>query len=151
MDQSILEKLKHFCAYQERSQSDVRSKLLDMKIYGEDLELYIVALIEENFLNEERFAKAYAGGKFRMKQWGRVKITQGLKQHKISSYCISKGLAEIEEADYLSVFEREAEKKLISLQKERSIWNKKAKLRNFLLQRGFEDEYIYSFIQKNIN
>lgn len=150
MDDSTLQKLKHFCAYQERSQYEVRSKLLELNIYGDDLENYIVALIEENYLNEERFAKAYAGGKFRVKQWGRIKIIQGLKQHHISAYCIKQGMAEIDEDEYLRVFEREASKKLQSLQKERSIWTKKAKLRNFLLQRGFEDEYIYEFIRTNL-
>lgn len=150
MDDSTLQKLKHFCAYQERSQYEVRSKLLELNIYGDDLENYIVALIEENYLNEERFAKAYAGGKFRVKQWGRIKIIQGLKQHHISAYCIKQGMDEIDEDEYLRVFEREASKKLQSLQKERSIWTKKAKLRNFLLQRGFEDEYIYEFIRTNL-
>jgi regulatory protein len=88
MDASILEKLKHFCAYQERSHKDIRSKLLELKIYGNELENYIAILIEENFLNEERFAKLYAGGKFRMKHWGRVKIRYGLKQHLVSEYCL---------------------------------------------------------------
>ncbi|MBL7772527.1 MAG: RecX family transcriptional regulator [Chitinophagaceae bacterium] len=151
MDDSILEKIKYFCAYQERSQYEVRSKLLGMKIYGDDLELYIVALLEENFINEERFSKAYAGGKFRVKHWGRQKIVQGLKQHKISVYCIKAGLAEIKEEDYRLIFNQLAEQKLASLQKERSVWNKKAKLRNFLLQRGFEDEYIYEFIRNNLS
>lgn len=151
MDDSILEKIKYFCAYQERSQYEVRSKLLGMKIYGDDLELYIVALLEENFINEERFSKAYAGGKFRVKHWGRQKIVQGLKQHKISAYCINAGLAEINEEDYRLIFNQLAEQKLASLQKERSVWNKKAKLRNFLLQRGFEDEYIYEFIRNYLS
>lgn len=151
MDDSILEKIKYFCAYQERSQYEVRSKLLGMKIYGDDLELYIVALLEENFINEERFSKAYAGGKFRVKHWGRQKIVQGLKQHKISAYCINAGLAEINEEDYRLIFNQLAEQKLASLKKERSVWNKKAKLRNFLLQRGFEDEYIYEFIRNNLS
>lgn len=151
MDDSILEKIKYFCAYQERSQYEVRNKLLGMKIYGDDLELYIVALLEENFINEERFSKAYAGGKFRVKHWGRQKIVQGLKQHKISAYCINAGLAEIKEEDYRLIFNQLAEQKLASLQKERSVWNKKAKLRNFLLQRGFEDEYIYEFIRNYLS
>lgn len=151
MDNSILEKLKHYCAYQERSQSEVRTKLLEMKIYGEDLELYIAALLEENFVNEERFAKAYVRGRFRLKQWGRVKIIQGLKQHQISSYCIQQGLKEINEQDYLDVFHKEAEKKLATLVGERSLWRKKGKLNNFLLQRGFEADYIYDFIRKSID
>ena len=151
MDDNNQKKIKYFCAYQERSQYEVRSKLLGMKIYGDDLELYIVALLEENFINEERFSKAYAGGKFRVKHWGRQKIVQGLKQHKISVYCIKAGLAEIKEEDYRLIFNQLAEQKLASLQKERSVWNKKAKLRNFLLQRGFEDEYIYEFIRNNLS
>lgn len=150
MDASILEKLKHFCAYQERSHRDVRTKLLELEIYGDDLEQYLSELIQENFLNEERFAIAYAGGKFRIKQWGRNKIKYGLKQHQVSDYCIQKALREIDDQDYMDCFRREAHKKLAQLEKERSVIAKKTKLKNYLQQKGFEAEFIYTFIQQNI-
>jgi regulatory protein len=150
MDSSILEKLKRFCSYQERSHTEVRSKLLGMEIYGLDLENYIAELISEDYLNEERFATLYAGGKFRMKQWGKLKIKQGLKLHKISAYCIQKSLAEIPDEDYERTFTKEAEKKLETLLTERSVWKKKMKLRNYLLQKGFEDDLIHTFIREHL-
>lgn len=97
---SILEKLRHYCAYQDRCHQEVRSKLLSLKVYGEDLEDIIGALISEDFLNEERFARSYARGKFRMKRWGKYKITQELKKRKVSDYCIRKAMTEIDEQEY---------------------------------------------------
>lgn len=73
MNSNDLERAKKYCAYQERCHSEVRSRLLEWKIYGDDLEEIIVALIEENFLNEERFAKAYVSGKFNMNHWGKIR------------------------------------------------------------------------------
>ncbi len=147
MDNSLLEKIKSFCAYQERSHTEVRHKLIAMEIYGLDLENYLTILIEENFLSEERFAIAYAGGKFRMKHWGRIKIKHGLKQHQVSDYCIRKSLEQIEEDSYLKVFLNEAEKKWESLRSEKNIFTKKGKLKNYMLQKGFEQFYIYEFLQ----
>ncbi len=101
VNEIALEKLRHYCAYQERCHQEVRSKLLKIKVYGDDLEEVISALIDENFLNEERFAKAYVSGKFRIKKWGRYKITQELKKRRVSAYCIKKGLEEIDEEEYI--------------------------------------------------
>jgi regulatory protein len=98
-DDALL-KLQAYCAYQDRCHSEVRSKLLDLGIYGDDLEDIIVALIEDNFLNEERYARSYARGKFRIKQWGRLRIRRELKFRKISDYCIRKAMEEIDENDY---------------------------------------------------
>ena len=90
----------HYCQYQERCHSEVRNKLYELGCNKDDVEQHIIDLIETGILNEERFAKAYAGGKFRMKQWGREKIRQQLKFRKISEYCIRKGLAEIDGNEY---------------------------------------------------
>lgn len=147
MDSTLLEKIKSFCAYQERSHYEVRSKLLSLKVYGLDLENIMTLLIEENYLNEERFAKAYAGGKFRIKHWGKRKIMEGLKQHQLSSYCIQQGMKEIEEEDYHQTFERLAEKKWEELSREKNYLSRMNKLKNYMLQRGFESHYIYTFLQ----
>jgi regulatory protein len=95
-------KLRTFCAYQDRCHSEVRSKLISYKVYGDDLEEIITELIDENFLDEERFARSYARGKFRIKKWGKSKITQELKRRKVSAYCIKKGLSEIDQEEYLA-------------------------------------------------
>lgn len=101
-----LEVLKKFCVYQDRCHSEVRTRLLKLKIYGDDLEDIIVDLIQDDFLNEERFAKAFVRGKYRMKSWGRYKIKQALKQKQVSEYCIRQGMKEILEEEYLENLER---------------------------------------------
>lgn len=95
-----LAKLQSYCAYQDRCHSEVRTKLIQYKIYGDDLEDIIATLIQENFLNEERFARSFARGKFRIKSWGRNRIIQELKRKRVSEYCIKKGLSEIDEEEY---------------------------------------------------
>jgi len=95
-----LSKLQAYCAYQDRCHSEVRTKLIQYKIYGDDLEDIIVELINDKFLDEERFARSYARGKFRIKKWGKNKITQELKRKKVSAYCIKKGLSEIDDEEY---------------------------------------------------
>jgi regulatory protein len=96
-----LAKLQKYCAYQERCHYDVRNKLLQLKVYGDDLEEVITELIKDNYLNEERYAQSYIRGKYRMKKWGRRKILQELNRKKISVYCIKKGLKEIDEEEYM--------------------------------------------------
>ena len=105
-----LAKIQRYCAYQERCHSEVRNKLLSLKIYGDDLEAIITELIQEDFLNEQRFAEAYVGGKFRIKKWGRLKIKSNLKIKKVSDYCIKKGLKIINEDDYTQTLKSLIEK-----------------------------------------
>ena len=90
----------HYCKYQERCHSEVRNKLYELGFTTPEVEQQLTGLIETGVLNEERFAKAFAGGKFRMKQWGREKIKQQLKLRKISDYCIKKAMTEIPGEDY---------------------------------------------------
>ena len=97
-----IEKMKKYCAYQERSQSEVRQKLYSYELSNNEIENILCVLIEQNFINEERFAKTFARGKFRQKKWGKVKIKQHLKQKQISDYCIQTGLEEIDTDDYLT-------------------------------------------------
>lgn len=145
----ILEKIKYYCAYQERSHKDVRTKLIELEVYGEDLENYIITLISENYLNEERFACTLARGKFYFKKWGRNKIKQALKMHQISDYCIKKAMKEIDEDDYQKTFDDLAQKKLLEVKTTSNKFAKMAKVKNFLMQRGFENEYIHHFIKNN--
>ena len=142
-----IEKIKHYSAYQERSHKEVRQKLLELTIYGQDLENTICMLIEENFLNEERFARALTRGKFKLKKWGRTKIKHALHQHQISAHCVMKAMTEIEEDDYVRAFDTLAEKKWTELKSERSKFTKMAKLKNYLLQKGYEYEYINTFLK----
>lgn len=133
-----LPKIKQYCAYQERCHAEVRDKLYSFGLNKKEVEEIISILITENYLNEERFAIHFAGGKFRMKQWGKVKIKQALKFKKVSDYCIRKALKEIDTKEYERVFEKLVEQKLKTLKSEKNIFIKKRKLQDFLLQRGFE-------------
>ena len=147
---TAISKLQQFCAYQERSHQETRYKCLELGLRGEEVEEAITALIAENFLNEERFAKAYAGGKFRIKQWGRKKIKMELKQKQVSDYCIRKGLEEIDEEDYAAVLLKLTEKKYESLKGETDI-KRRYKTMQYLLQRGFESTLISDALEQIAN
>jgi regulatory protein len=147
MQTSIFIKLRHYCAYQERSHSEVKTKCLELGLRGEEIDEMIAALIADNFLNEERFARAYAGGKFRSQRWGRKKILAGLKQHQVSAYCIKKGMEEIDEEDYMEVLKTLAEKKYTSLKGEQYL-KRQYKTTQYLLQKGYEPELISDIIKQ---
>lgn len=105
-------------------------------------------LVEENYLNEERFAKQYAGGKFRMNQWGRVKIKYALRQKQVSEYSIKKGLKEISESDYKKTLQKLAEQKLKTLKNESNVFSKRKKLQDYLLQKGYEGELVREVVNE---
>lgn len=144
--EQVLPKIKQYCAYQERCHSEVRKKLYSYGLYKTDVEKLLSQLIEENFLNEERFAIQYAGGKFRIKQWGKKKIVYALKEKQISNYCIRKAIQEIDGIDYEKTLYKLAVKKWASLKGERHI-NRKIKTQIYLQQKGFENELISKIIQ----
>lgn len=139
-------KIRHYCAYQERNHAETKEKLHRFGLYKAEVEELLSRLIEENYLNEERFAIAFAGGKFRMKQWGKVKIRYALKQKQVSEYCIKKALSEIGEEDYEKTFNKLVNEKLESLRSEKNIFIKKRKLQQYLLQKGFEGQLISSTV-----
>ena len=143
-----LPKIKQYCAYQERCHAEVRDKLYSFGLRKPEVEEIISELITENYLNEERFAIHFAGGKFRMKQWGKIKIKQALKAKQLSDYCIKKALKEIDSKEYQKTFQKLAEQKLKTLKSERNIFIKKRKMQDFLLQKGFETQMIQQELQK---
>lgn len=141
--QQALPKLKHYCSYQERCHSEVKDKLYSLGVWKSDHDPIIATLIEENYLNEERFAIAYAGGKWRIKQRGRVRITQELKEKQVSAYCIKKALQQIDEVEYGNVLEKLAKDKYAALKNEQYLVRKK-KTVDYLMRKGFE----FSLVQK---
>ena len=145
---SILVKMQNWCVYQERSQFDVRRKLSEFQISSEDKENIIVKLIEENFINEERFALQFAKGKFSIKKWGRVKIRQELKQKKVSDYCIKKALEQIDDTIYLETLEYILTKKRATI-KEVNHLKLKFKLINYASSKGYELDLIQDAL-KNV-
>lgn len=145
--EEALDKLQRYCAYQDRCHQEVRTKLLDLGIYGDDLEDIITELIRENFLNEERFAQSYARGKFRMKRWGRVRITQELKKRKMSAYCLRKAMAEIDEVEYRKVLKDILTKK-IAASKETNDYKRKSKAGIYAIGRGYESWLVWEVIKE---
>lgn len=141
-----LSKLQKYCAYQDRCHQEVRTKLIELKIYGEDLEEIISDLITDNFLNEERFARSYARGKFRMKNWGKTKIKIELKKRNISSYCIKKAMEEIDEEGYLEGLYKLLEKKL-STEKETNEFKLKGRLAKYAINKGFEPALVWQALK----
>lgn len=142
--EEALKKMQRYCAYQDRCHQEVRKKLMAMGIYPDWREEVIVELIQENFLNEERFARSFARGKFRMKQWGKLRILRELKQRDISEYCIRKAMDEIEEEDYLQTLQLLIEKKASQL-KEPDRYKKRNKIVQYLLQRGYESALAWDY------
>lgn len=142
IDDRVYKKAASYCAYQERCQQEVREKLHSWKVILPDAEKIIAKLIGDNFINEERFAVAYAGGKFRMKQWGRLKIKHALEQKKISPYCIDKALKQVYNKDYELTL-----KKLISQAAQRitekNLLKKNNLISRHLISRGYEPELVW--------
>lgn len=137
-----------YCAYQERSQNEVRIKLYDLGLYPSDVELVIVDLIQENFLNEERFAIAYTLGKFRMKGWGKKKIKQGLKLKKVPEKLIANALKKIDDAQYLEKLNKLIGKKK-DLLKEKNQLKERYKLTQYALMKGYESDLIFDVLNNN--
>ncbi|NOQ70669.1 MAG: hypothetical protein GQ574_01635 [Crocinitomix sp.] len=141
---SLLEakqKLEAYCAYQERCDQELRNKMKPWGMYSEDVDILISDLIQNNFLNEERFASAFVSGKFRIKRWGRIKIRQHLKQKFISDYSINKGLSEIDEQEYLDTLNDLIESKN-RLTTAKNKWDRLAKLQRYMQSKGYENELV---------
>ena len=120
-------KLERYCAYQERCHKEVRNKLKDMRMIPEAIDVVLVHLIQHNFLNEERFAKAFVRGKFRIKNWGKNRLVRELKFREISKYSIDEALKEIDLDDYYETLEALTLKRIDQV-KEKDKYKKKKKV-----------------------
>ncbi|MEA5403128.1 regulatory protein RecX [Arcicella sp. DC2W] len=146
MNREVLVKAANFCAYQERTQQEVRKRLVELEVEGDEAEEMIVWLIENNYLNEERFARIFAGSKFRQKRWGRLKIRQELKMRGVSEYCLKAGMSEIDDEDYLQTLTELLEKKAKEI-KESNPLKRKQKLLSYALSKGFESDLVFDLIK----
>lgn len=140
-----LQKLMNFCAYRDRSQKEVEDKLTEMRMIPAAKEKIIMSLMEQGFLNEERFARSFVRGKFRMKKWGRIKIKAELKRREISAPIIKLGLTEINEKTYLETLFSLAEKKLPTI-KETNPYKRKQKLADHLIRKGYESNLVFDCV-----
>ena len=142
-------RITRYCAYQERSHDEVRDKLLSLGQRSDTAEELISKLIVDGFVNEERFAKAFAGGKFRIKHWGRLKIEQALKAHDISSKCIAIGLREIDEDDYRATIKKLIQKKSDSLTED-NLYRRRDLISKYVNAKGFEPELVWDILKEEI-
>ncbi len=138
-------KMQSWCAYQERCQQDTRNKLYELGLWPEAVENIIVKLIEDNFINEERFAMQFAKGKFNIKKWGRIKIKQELKQKRVSDYCLKKALQQIDEEEYIAMLTKviATKKRLIT---EKNPIKLKFKLATFAISKGYERDLVFDIL-----
>ncbi len=142
-----IKKMERYCAYQDRCHKDIEAKLVTMRLIPEAKEQIILHLLKHDFLNEERFARSFARGKFRIKKWGKQRIIRELKFRQTSAYCIKIALQEIPEDQYLATFHALAEKKFDAIT-ETNIHKKKKKLIDYLLYRGWESQLVFEKVKE---
>lgn len=141
------QKLEYYCSYQERCHQEVNQKLREMNMIPVAIDHIVVHLIDNNFLNESRFACSFARGKHRIKQWGKIRIVNELKFRKISTFNITLGLKEISMNEYAETFENCATKHWNSIL-ERNTQKKRKKFCDYLLRKGFESNVIYEKLKE---
>lgn len=139
-------RISRYCAYQERSHKEVRTKLFSYGLFPSQVEEQISRLITDGFLNEERFAKAFAGGKFRMQKWGRNKILKALEQHGVSNRCIARGLQEIEGAAYRKALRALLSKKLAAIGEDNP-FKARQKAATFAVGKGYEPDLVWDTLR----
>lgn len=147
MNKEVLVKIANFCAYQERSHREVKERLAELETFGDDADEMTAWLIENNYLNEERFAKIFAGSKFRQKKWGRLKIRQELKKRGVSDYSLRMGMNEIDPDDYYETLCELITKKAKEI-KDSNPLIQKQKLVNFVLTKGFEQDLVWDAVNE---
>jgi regulatory protein len=144
-----LRQMQRYCAYQDRCHLEARRKLLDLGIFGQDLEEILLALIEDKFLDEERFARSFARGKFQIKGWGRIRITAELKQRQISSYCLRKAMEEIDPEAYLQKLEQQLRTRAEQYNNDPSNpFEIRQRLAQYGIRKGFEPEVVWETLKK---
>lgn len=146
--QTAWDKIQRYCGYQERCHSEVRNKLYTYGLTTPEVEELIMDLILSNFINEERFSKAYARGKFKVRQWGRNRIIRELKQRKISSHCIQTAVHEIDDVEYLQVLQKLIDKKSRSI-KSTNKFQLNGKVASYCIGKGYESELVWEIINSS--
>ncbi|MBC8265986.1 MAG: RecX family transcriptional regulator [Flavobacteriales bacterium] len=140
-------RIKDYCALQDRCQWDVRNKLTEWGLLENTKDIIMIELINDSFIDEERYARSFCRGKFRIKKWGRRKIEFELKKKNISSVCIKKGMEEIDMEEYLMELGVQAEKKN-NLIKEKNHFKRKTKLAKYLINKGFESNLVWDKLKE---
>ncbi|CAI8417674.1 MAG: Regulatory protein RecX [Flavobacterium sp. SCGC AAA160-P02] len=145
----IKKKLEYYCVYQDRCHKEVEKKIREYKLIPEAREKILLHLMRHNFLNEERFSKSFARGKFRIKNYGKLRIIRELKYRNISKYNIEIALNEINEEEYQGIAIKLIEKKAASIDEENPIKERK-KIIEYMLRKGYELDLIQEIIHKRL-
>lgn len=145
--EQVIQKIEHYCAYQDRCHEEVTQKLRSLKMNSEEIDRIIAHLIHDNFLNEERFAKSFARGKHRIKHWGKIRITNELKCRGINQTLINIALKEISPEEYDDTFENLANRNWESIRETNSL-KKRKKFCDYMLRRGFESNLVYEKLKE---
>lgn len=143
-----LAKAEHYCAYQERCHSEVKNKLFEIGTHPGDFDEVFLHLMKGNFLNEERFARSYARGKFKLKGWGKIKIANELKMRGLNSKLIAMALEEINEEVYQTTLDKFMKEKR-RLTKGKNAFDLASKLKRFGLSKGYEMEIVNQWLKDN--
>ena len=141
------QKLEFYCSYQERCHQEVTQKLWEMNMIPQAIDLIVVHLIDNNFLNETRFACSFARGKHRIKHWGKIRIVNELKFRKISAFNIKIGLKEISDQQYFETFEACADLHWQNMREGNKL-KKRKKFCDYLLRKGFESDIVYAKVKE---
>ena len=147
LSSDIKPKIYKYCAYQERTHAEVRNKLYEYGLGSDEVDQLIAQLIGEGYLNEERFAKTFAGGKFRIKGWGRIKIIHELEAKGLTGNCIALGLKEINETDYVETLQALLQKKATTVQADDD-FVRRDRIARYAVQKGFEPELVWRWIKE---
>ncbi|HEY2722689.1 MAG TPA: regulatory protein RecX [Chitinophagaceae bacterium] len=147
--EQALQKLRHYCRYQERCRSEVKDKLFELGVPAIEHDELLTELTDENYLDEERFAIAFTVGRFKMRQWGRKKISYELKGKRVAEGAIQKALEHVNENDYLQILRKLADEKYVSLKSDQHLIRKKKTI-NYLLQKGYEADLVKTLFE-NMN
>ncbi len=139
-------RIRHYCAKEDRCQQQVIDKLYSYGLSKAVIDHFLVELIQEKFVDEERYARSFASGKFKINKWGRRKIVFELKKKKVSAFCIQKGLEEINESDYLAAVEHLLLKKRSMIIKNTNPFIRKKKMINYVVGKGYEPELVWQAI-----
>jgi len=146
----IKRKIENYCVYQDRCHKEVEQKMFDYQLIPEAKEMILLSLMQDNFLNEERFSKSFARGKFRIKSWGKPRIVRELKFRDISAYNIKTALKEIDEEEYIATIYRITENRNAVISEPNS-YKRKKKLIDFLMRKGFENDLIYKVVNEVVS
>lgn len=139
--EQVLQKLRFYCRYQQRCQSEIKEKLFELGVNKKDHDEIMSELIKENSVNDERFALAFASGRFKLKQWGRKKIQQGLKEKRVSDEIAQRALDQINKKEYGAILNKLARERYAALKHEQHFVRKK-KTMDYLMQKGYEIDLV---------